>query len=56
MGNVLKMDVENKLARLPEVKEVNVEIVFDPPWSPAACPKPQNSSSASISRSLLPLS
>ena len=35
MGNVLKADVENKLARLPEVKEVNVEIVFDPPWSPA---------------------
>jgi probable FeS assembly SUF system protein SufT len=35
MGNVLKADVENKLSRLPDVKEVNVEIVFDPPWSPA---------------------
>ena len=35
MGNVLKADVESKLARLPEVKQVNVEIVFDPPWSPA---------------------
>lgn len=35
MGNVLKSDVENKLARLPGVKEVNVEIVFDPPWTPA---------------------
>ncbi len=35
MGNVLKADVESKLARLPDVKEVNVEIVFDPPWSPA---------------------
>ncbi|MGA2905587.1 MAG: putative Fe-S cluster assembly protein SufT [Candidatus Korobacteraceae bacterium] len=35
MGNVLKADVESKLARLPEVTEVNVEIVFDPPWSPA---------------------
>ena len=35
MGNVLKADVENKLARLPDVKEVNVEIVFDPPWTPA---------------------
>ncbi|HXQ25025.1 MAG TPA: putative Fe-S cluster assembly protein SufT [Candidatus Acidoferrales bacterium] len=34
MGNVLKADVENKLARLPDVKEVNVEIVFEPPWSP----------------------
>jgi len=35
MGNVLKADVENKLAQLPGVKEVNVEIVFDPPWGPA---------------------
>lgn len=34
MGNVLKADVENKLARLPDVKEVHVEIVLDPPWSP----------------------
>jgi probable FeS assembly SUF system protein SufT len=32
MGNVLKADVENKLAQLPEVSEVHVEIVFDPPW------------------------
>jgi probable FeS assembly SUF system protein SufT len=35
MGNVLKADVESKLARLPEVKEVHVEIVFDPPWNPS---------------------
>jgi probable FeS assembly SUF system protein SufT len=35
MGNVLKADVEGKLARLPEVKEVNVEVVFEPTWSPA---------------------
>ena len=34
MGNVLKADVESKLARLPDVKEVYVEIVFDPPWGP----------------------
>jgi metal-sulfur cluster biosynthetic enzyme len=27
--------VEKKLARLPEVKQVRVEVVFDPPWSPA---------------------
>ncbi len=32
MGNVLKADVENKLQRLPQVKNVNVEVVFDPPW------------------------
>ena len=35
MGNVLKADVESKLASLPEVKEVNVEVVFDPPWGPS---------------------
>ena len=35
MGNVLKADVEAKLSRLPSVKEVHVEIVLDPPWSPA---------------------
>ena len=34
MGNVLKADVENKLSRLPEVKQVNVQVVFDPPWNP----------------------
>ncbi|HTC94187.1 MAG TPA: putative Fe-S cluster assembly protein SufT [Terriglobales bacterium] len=32
MGNVLKAEVESKLSRLPEVKEVQVEVVFDPPW------------------------
>jgi probable FeS assembly SUF system protein SufT len=32
MGNVLKADVESKLSSLPEVKEVDVEVVFDPPW------------------------
>lgn len=35
MGNVLKADVEAKLSRLPTVKEVHVEVVLDPPWSPA---------------------
>ena len=35
MGNVLKADVDNKISRLPEVKQVNVEVVFDPPWGPA---------------------
>jgi probable FeS assembly SUF system protein SufT len=34
MANVLKADVERKLAHLPEVKSVEVEVVFDPPWSP----------------------
>lgn len=35
MSDVLKADVEKKLARLPEVKRVKVEVVFDPPWGPA---------------------
>jgi probable FeS assembly SUF system protein SufT len=35
MSNVLKADVETKLKRLPEVSDVRVEVVFDPPWTPA---------------------
>jgi probable FeS assembly SUF system protein SufT len=34
MSNVLKTDVETKLQQLPEVAEVRVEVVFDPPWDP----------------------
>lgn len=34
MGNILRADVEQRLSRLPEVKEVSVEVVFDPPWNP----------------------
>ncbi len=33
MGDVLKSDIERKLTALPDVKEVNVKIVFDPAWS-----------------------
>lgn len=32
MGDVLKSDVEDKLGTVPGVKEVIVNIVFDPPW------------------------
>lgn len=35
MGDVLKRDVEMKVGRVPEVKEVSVEVVFDPPWNPS---------------------
>lgn len=35
MSDVIKREIEYKLARLPEVREVHVEIVFDPPWSPS---------------------
>jgi probable FeS assembly SUF system protein SufT len=33
MGDVLKQDAERKIAALPGVKEVGVEVVFEPPWS-----------------------
>jgi probable FeS assembly SUF system protein SufT len=35
MADVLKLDIERRLASLPTVKKLNVEVVFDPPWNPA---------------------
>ena len=35
MSDVIKREIEYKLARLPEVSQVQVEIVFDPPWTAA---------------------
>lgn len=32
MSEALKADVEQKLSRLPQVREVHVDVVFDPPW------------------------
>jgi probable FeS assembly SUF system protein SufT len=34
MSDVLKADIQRKLSSLPTVKELNVEVVFDPPWHP----------------------
>ena len=34
MSGVLKADVESKLAKLPEVVKADIEVVFDPPWTP----------------------
>jgi probable FeS assembly SUF system protein SufT len=34
MADVLKMDIQRKLAALPTVRGLNVEVVFDPPWNP----------------------
>lgn len=34
MSEVLKAEVERKLSQLPGVAEVQVEVVFDPPWNP----------------------
>ena len=32
MGEVLKTDMESKILSLTDVKDVDVEVVFDPPW------------------------
>jgi probable FeS assembly SUF system protein SufT len=34
MADVLKADILRKLSDLPSVKELNVDVVFDPPWHP----------------------
>ena len=33
MSDAIKAEVERKLAALPQVSEVNVDVVFDPPWN-----------------------
>jgi probable FeS assembly SUF system protein SufT len=33
MGEILLEDVKDKVSILPTVAEVNVELVFDPPWN-----------------------
>ena len=33
MGEWLRIDVKNKLSIVPCLQEINVEIVFDPPWT-----------------------
>lgn len=35
MGDWLKADIQNKLSTIPTIKEINVEMTFDPPWTPA---------------------
>ena len=33
MGEILVQDVRDKVAIIPTVVEVDVEMVFDPPWN-----------------------
>ncbi len=33
MGDILVMDVKDKVEQIPNVTEVNVELTFDPPWN-----------------------
>lgn len=34
MADVLKADIQRRLAGLPTVKQLHVDVVFDPPWHP----------------------
>jgi len=34
MGSMIANDVEDRLLALPECREANVELVWDPPWNP----------------------
>jgi len=34
MGDILKSDIHRKLSKIPTVKDVQVELVLDPPWNP----------------------
>jgi probable FeS assembly SUF system protein SufT len=38
MGDVLKAEVEQKVAELPGVKELDVQLVLDPPWDYSMIP------------------
>lgn len=33
MGDIIAYDVREKVRQVPTVEEVNVEVVFDPPWN-----------------------
>ena len=33
MGDVLREDIKGKLLTVPEIKDADVQVVFDPPWS-----------------------
>ncbi len=35
MGDILRSEVHSKIAALPGVSDINVEMVFDPPWDPS---------------------
>ena len=33
MGDILREDIHQKLLTVPEVREADVQVLFDPPWS-----------------------
>ena len=34
MADVLKADIQRRLASLPTIKDLQVDVVFEPPWNP----------------------
>ena len=34
-GDVLVEDIKREVMKIDSIKEVNVEVVFEPPWSPS---------------------
>ncbi len=38
MGEILKVEVEDKAMRIPTVKDAEVDLVFDPPWDMSMMP------------------
>ena len=34
MGQQMAEDIKTKVALMPEIRDVNVEVTFDPPWKP----------------------
>ena len=39
MGEILKVEVEHKIMKIPTVKDVEVELVFEPPWDMSMMPE-----------------
>jgi metal-sulfur cluster biosynthetic enzyme len=39
MGDIIAAEVDGKLRAVPGVREVNVELVFDPPWDLSMMPE-----------------
>ena len=33
MGDILREDIHQKLLTVPEIREADVQVLFDPPWS-----------------------
>ena len=34
LGNILDKEIKEAVAKLPGIKDVKVDVIWDPPWSP----------------------